>query len=195
MDNQEFEEEADYVTEEDLRKLNEAESNDQEDEEEYGEVSDYFEQDDLESVKAWFETIRERRAEEADALDIELAKAINDLEEFETELKRVLKWKELEHIESMNGNIPEYTVDVTRYRRMLRDQRDIAKRRLRDLVKQEREDLEWIWKLERNQRYKDREERESEEPVRREHEPKKDYKPVTKSQQRAANWKTNKGKS
>ncbi|HEU5374702.1 MAG TPA: hypothetical protein VFV38_04620 [Ktedonobacteraceae bacterium] len=195
MDNREFDEEADYIAGEDLNQREEVGSDDLEDEDDEGEVSDYFEQDDLESVKAWFEAIRERRAEEADALDEELSRATRDIKDFETELKRVLKWKELPHLDTMNGHIPDSTVDVERYRRLLRDKRDIARRRLRDLVRQDREDLEWIWKLERNQRLKDRRERESDEPTRREREPNKDRRPVSKSQQRAANWKANKGKS
>jgi len=183
MENQELgEKEAAYIDDEDR----------EDDEEEY---SDYIEQDDLETVKEWLEVIRQRRTEEADTLEDELTLAIADLEEFEEDLKDVLKWKRKKHLDTMNGSVSEYAVDIERYRRMLREKRDTIKRRLRDLVRQDREDLEWTWKLERNQRNSERQERESDWQTRREREPDEEYRPASKSQQRAANWKQNKGKA
>lgn len=137
----------------------------------------YVEQDDLETVKEWFEKIREERIIEAEKLEDELEEAETDIQNFLEELEYVRSWKAKKHLETMNGQINEKQMEIERYHRMLRDKRDFIKRRLRDLVKQDREDLDWIWKLERNQR-----------------EASKEYRPTTKEQIRAANWKArNKG--
>lgn len=144
----------------------------------------YVEQEDLETVKKWFEEIRDKRAEEADRLEAELEEAEADLEEFETDLEETRQWKPKKHLDTANGQIVEDAVDVERYRRMLRDKRDYTLRRLRDLVKQDREDLEWIRKLERSERL---------ETEREEQKATEEYRPTTKSQQRAANWKARKG--
>ena len=59
----------------------ETEEEDEDDEEFY---SLYVEQDDLETVKEWFEQIRENRIDEANRLEVELEKA-------ETDIVRVLR--------------------------------------------------------------------------------------------------------
>lgn len=146
------------------------EGQDPEDQEEA--LTYYVEQDDLETVKLWLEDIREKRIEEAERLEVELEEAEADIKDFEEDLESIREWKPKRHIESMNGEVKENEMDIERYRRMLRDKRDFALRRLRDLVRQERDDLEWIWKLER-----------------REREATEAYRPTTKKEHRAADWK------
>jgi hypothetical protein len=133
----------------------------------------YVEQDDLETVKAWLKIVRAIRTEEAMRLEEELEEATAKLEKFERKPDERRKWLAKANLELDLSVVIEREMDTERYHRLLRDNRDYTQRRLRDLVKQDREDLEWIRKLEREER-----------------EATKEYRPLTKSQQRAADWKT-----
>ena len=89
----------------------------------------------------------------------------------------------------MNGSVNEWKVDTERYYRTLRDKRDFAKRQLRDLVKQDREDIEWMWELERNERNRERNEQRDERD--QEGHQRTTSKSSPASQKRAADWKRN----
>lgn len=134
----------------------------------------YIGQDNLKDVKEWFEDLQKDRSEEAGRLEDELEEAIKDIESFNEELKGFY-WKNKGHLELSNGEVDRRNMDIERYHRMLKDKRDFIKRRLNELVRQERDDIEWIWKLERNQR-----------------EATKQYRSTdpTKQQLRAVNWKS-----
>lgn len=134
----------------------------------------YVEQDDLEIVREWFEDLRKERNIEAARLEDELEEAETDLKNFSEELEGIRTWKAKRHIDPTTAQVNDKQMNIERYHRMLRDKRDFIKRRLNDLVRQERDDLEWIWKLERNQREATKKYRSAE---------------PTKQQQRAANWK------
>lgn len=140
-------------------------------------LSYYVEQDDLEEVKDWFETNRESRNEEAARLEVALEEAQAQLQEFEEKLEvhREREANLMFHNRDLTPNPND--VEIERYHRLLRENVWNIRRQLRDLVRWDRDDLEWIWKLERQQR-----------------EAANSYRPVTKKQQRSANWKEKKAK-
>jgi hypothetical protein len=104
-------------------------------------------QDDLEAIKDWFEDSREARGNEIDLLGLKLAEADAELAMFEEDYTM--------HRASHNYRdelelMPREEKIERRYQ-MLRQKKWEIMRQIRDLIRWEREDLEWIWKLERKE--------------------------------------------
>jgi len=139
-------------------------------------LSYYVDQDNLETIKAWLRESREWRSQEAERLEQELEEAEADLEQFRTELEKYRESKTKYVFDLwLNNTLSDTEVDIERYHNMLQSKKANTLRRIRDLIKQDREDLEWIWKLEQ------RDKREAFKEPR-----------LTTKQQRAANWKSRK---
>jgi len=134
---------------------------------------EYEEQDDIEAVRKWLKRDRETRKADAEVIEQSLDEAIEKLDTFEDRL--VEENKQQARIGfGQNDLVPNaHRSEIERYHRILQDRVWSLKRQIRDLVRWERDDLEWMSKLERQER-----------------EAGKHYKPTeTKQQQRATGWK------
>lgn len=141
-------------------------------------MSYYVEQDDLKSVRAWFEENRKLRSKEAARLEVKLKEADDELEEFEYQLDYREKQKASIYNFGSNDLTPNpYEEGIERHHRSLRQKRWDFTRQLRDLVRWERDDLEWLSTLERKEREAHRQYRSTND---------------TKQQQRAENWRNRK---
>lgn len=138
----------------------------------------YVEQDDLETVKAWFERTRRQRKEEAERLEQRLDEATAELDEYEIRLEARRERKANQMFP--NNNLAPSAMDesIERYYRSLRQKVWDLKRQLRDLIRWDRDDLEWLATLERKEREANKQYRPSNNEVRQ--------------QQRAENWRAKK---
>jgi len=133
---------------------------------------EYEEQNDINKVRTWFKRDRETRKADAEVIEQNLDEAIDKLEDFEEKLEGELE--QLARIGfSHNSLVPDANKsEIERYHRILQDRVWNLKRQIRDLIRWERDDLEWMVKLERQER-----------------EAAKQPKPNEAKQQRSANWK------
>jgi len=134
---------------------------------------EYKEQDDIKVFREWLKRDRETRKEDAEVIEQNLDEAIDKLNTFEDRL--VEENEQLTRIGfGQNELVPNaHKSEIERYHRILQERVWSLKRQIRDLIRWERDDLEWMSKLERQEREADKHHGSAE----------------TKQQQRTANWK------
>jgi len=138
-----------------MEDLEEFEDQESEDTEEL--IHEYYEeQDNLKTVREWFKHSREFRRKEAERLEQELAQVENDLEEFENELQGSDRHKRYGWIEPYNGRVDREAMEVERLKQSLRNRRNDILHRIRNLIRWDRDDLQWIGTLEGRQRARER---------------------------------------
>jgi hypothetical protein len=115
-------------------------------------MSYYVEQDDLGTVKAWFEENRRLRREEAARLEQRLEEVNAELDEFEDRLEEHREREAKLMFHRMDLTPTPMEEGIERYSRSLRQRKWDFTRQLRDLVRWDRDDLEWIGTLERKER-------------------------------------------
>jgi len=133
----------------------------------------YVEQDDTKVVREWFKENRISRKEEAERLKEQLEDVEEVLDRFLPGLEKHLEYQSRNSHNRYSDIVPNLKErEIERYHQSLWDRRRDILRQLRDLVRWERDDLEWMERLERKER-----------------EASRHYSSETKQQERAANWK------
>lgn len=108
-------------------------------------------QGDLVQSREQYKTDHERREAEAERLEAELSEVGEQLETLENNVI-VEGYREVDPYERPHPS----QVEVVRYYQMMREWEWKIERRLRELIRWEREDLEWLDKLEGRRRARDR---------------------------------------